>query len=142
MVPNKVLFSNWQLKVRGALATFYKTRNQAWFPEEWGLRGFSLFTVQLFTASVCKSTAHTCGRSRVNSWAGCVSGATLSVLDPERCPGVLDAAEPGPDGNDSAGYIASNALGGGTSNSHPSIRSLGLTEQEQGDLVAFLRNGL
>jgi hypothetical protein len=29
MVPNKVLFSNWQLKVRGALATFYKTRNQA-----------------------------------------------------------------------------------------------------------------
>ncbi len=48
----------------------------------------------------------------------------------------------GPDGNDSSGYSGPNALGGGTSNSHPSIRPLGLTAQEQKDLVAFLRNGL
>ena len=48
----------------------------------------------------------------------------------------------GPDGNDSSGFTGLNASGGGTSNSHPSIRSLALTEQEQKDLVAFLRNGL
>ncbi len=48
----------------------------------------------------------------------------------------------GPDGNDSSGFSGPNASGGGTSNAHPSIRSLGLTEQEQKDLVAFLRNGL
>lgn len=48
----------------------------------------------------------------------------------------------GPDGNDSSGFSGPNASGGGTSNSHPSIRPLGLTALEQKDLVAFLRNGL
>jgi hypothetical protein len=48
----------------------------------------------------------------------------------------------GPDGNDSSGYTGVNALGGGASNSHPSIKPLNLTAQEQKDLVAFLRNGL
>jgi cytochrome c peroxidase len=48
----------------------------------------------------------------------------------------------GPDGNDTSGYGSPNAPGGGSSNSHPSIRPLGLTRQERADLVAFLRNGL
>ena len=48
----------------------------------------------------------------------------------------------GPDGNDTSGYGSPNAPGGGTSNGHPGIRPLGLTRQEQSDIVAFLRNGL
>jgi cytochrome c peroxidase len=48
----------------------------------------------------------------------------------------------GPDGNDTSGYGSPDAPGGGTSNGHPSIRPLGLTRQEQSDLVAFLRNAL
>jgi len=48
----------------------------------------------------------------------------------------------GPDGNDTSGFSGPNASGGGTSNAHPNIRPLGLTAQEQKDLVAFLRNGL
>ena len=48
----------------------------------------------------------------------------------------------GPDGNDTSGYGAPDAPGGGSSNASPDIRPLGLTRQEQADLVAFLRNGL
>ena len=48
----------------------------------------------------------------------------------------------GPDGNDSSGYTGPNAEGGGPSNSHPNVKPLNLTAQEQKDLVAFLRNGL
>jgi len=48
----------------------------------------------------------------------------------------------GPDGNDTSGYTGPNAPGGGASNSHPSIRPLNLTAEEQRDLVAFIRNGL
>ena len=48
----------------------------------------------------------------------------------------------GPDSNDSSGYSGPNSLGGGTSNSHPNVKPLNLTAQEQKDLVAFLRNGL
>ena len=48
----------------------------------------------------------------------------------------------GPDGNDTSGYTGPNVPGGGGSNSHPSIHSLGLTALEQKNLVAFLRNGL
>lgn len=48
----------------------------------------------------------------------------------------------GPDDNDSSGYSGPNSLGGGTSNSHPNVKPLQLTAQEQKDLVAFLRNGL
>jgi len=47
----------------------------------------------------------------------------------------------GPDGNDSSGYTTTG-LGAGTSNSHPNVKPLSLTAQEQKDLVAFLRNGL
>lgn len=48
----------------------------------------------------------------------------------------------GPEGNDTTGYSAPNAPGGGGSNIHPNIRPLNLSAQEQADLVAFLRNGL
>jgi hypothetical protein len=48
----------------------------------------------------------------------------------------------GPEGNDTTGYSAPNAPGGGASNIHPNIRPLKLTMTEQADLVAFLRNGL
>ena len=48
----------------------------------------------------------------------------------------------GPDGNDTTGYLAADAPQGGTSNGHPSVRSLGLSKREKADLVAFLRNGL
>ena len=48
----------------------------------------------------------------------------------------------GPEGNDTTGYSAPNAPGGGASNIHPNIRPLKLTKTEQADLVAFLRNGL
>jgi cytochrome c peroxidase len=45
----------------------------------------------------------------------------------------------GPDGNDTTGLAASD---GGTSNVHPAIHPLGLTDAEKADLVAFLRNAL
>jgi cytochrome c peroxidase len=48
----------------------------------------------------------------------------------------------GPEGNDTTGYSAPNAPGGGASNIHPNIRPLKLSKTEQADLVAFLRNGL
>lgn len=48
----------------------------------------------------------------------------------------------GPDGNDTTGFTGPKAPGGGASNSHPNVRPLNLTDQEQKDLVAFLRNGL
>jgi len=48
----------------------------------------------------------------------------------------------GPDGNDTTGYTAPKAPGGGASNIHPNIRPLNLSKQEQADLVAFLRNSL
>lgn len=48
----------------------------------------------------------------------------------------------GPDGNDTSGYGAPDAPGGGASNAHPNVRPLNLTAQERADLVAFLRNGL
>jgi hypothetical protein len=48
----------------------------------------------------------------------------------------------GPDGNDTTGYLSVDTPQGGTSNGHPSVRSLGLNKQEKADLVAFLRNGL
>ncbi|MEI7535557.1 MAG: cytochrome c peroxidase [Comamonadaceae bacterium] len=48
----------------------------------------------------------------------------------------------GPDDNDTSGYVATDAPNGGTSNVHPAIMSLGLTDLERADLVAFLRNGL
>lgn len=48
----------------------------------------------------------------------------------------------GPDGNDTTGYTAPDAPGGGASNIHPNIRPLKLTAEERTDLVAFLRNGL
>ena len=48
----------------------------------------------------------------------------------------------GPDDNDSSGYIASDAPNGGTTNMHPAIRPLGLTAEQQADLVSFLRHAL
>ena len=48
----------------------------------------------------------------------------------------------GPDDNDSSGFIAPDAPNGGSSNVHPAIMPLGLTDNERSDLVAFLRSGL
>jgi cytochrome c peroxidase len=48
----------------------------------------------------------------------------------------------GPDDNDSTGFVAADAMNGGTSNLHPAVKPLGLTAAEQADLVAFLRNAL
>ena len=48
----------------------------------------------------------------------------------------------GPDGNDTSGLSDPKASNGGASNVHPQIRPLGLTDAEQADLVAFLRNAL
>ena len=48
----------------------------------------------------------------------------------------------GPDGNDSSGLTGAVAPDGGTSNVHPAIHPMGLTTQEQNDLVAFLRISL
>jgi cytochrome c peroxidase len=45
----------------------------------------------------------------------------------------------GPDGNDTSGMPARD---GGTSNVHPAIHPLGLTDAEKSDLVAFLRGAL
>ena len=48
----------------------------------------------------------------------------------------------GPDNDDSTGYVAPDAPNGGSTNVHPAIRPLGLTQTEQDDLVAFLRHAL
>jgi cytochrome c peroxidase len=48
----------------------------------------------------------------------------------------------GPDEDDSTGYVAQDAPNGGSTNVHPSISPLGLSKDEQRDLVAFLRFGL
>ena len=48
----------------------------------------------------------------------------------------------GPDGNDTTGYGAPDAPGSGPSNTHPNIRPLGLSREEQAELVAFLRYAL
>jgi cytochrome c peroxidase len=48
----------------------------------------------------------------------------------------------GPDDNDSTGYVAADAPNGGTTNAHPAIAPLGLTDTERADLVAFLRQAL
>mgnify|MGYP003338413687 CR=1 FL=1 len=41
----------------------------------------------------------------------------------------------GPDGNDTSGYGSPDAPNGGSSNSHPSIRPLGLTAAEQAEVL-------
>ena len=48
----------------------------------------------------------------------------------------------GPDDNDSTGFVSPLAPNGGSSNVHPAIMPLGLTDTERSDLVAFLRNAL
>jgi cytochrome c peroxidase len=48
----------------------------------------------------------------------------------------------GPDDNDTTGFVAPDAANGGTTNVHPAIKPLGLSDAEQADLVAFLRNAL
>lgn len=48
----------------------------------------------------------------------------------------------GPDDDDTTGFIGYDAPNGGNTNVHPSIKPLGLTDEEQQDLVAFLRNAL
>ena len=48
----------------------------------------------------------------------------------------------GPDDDDTTGFVATDASNGGTTNVHPSISPLGLSKEEQRDLVAFLRYGL
>jgi len=48
----------------------------------------------------------------------------------------------GPDDNDTTGFVADDALNGGTTNLHPAIKPLGLTKGEISDLVAFLRHAL
>lgn len=48
----------------------------------------------------------------------------------------------GPDDNDTTGYVAPDAPNGGTTNLHPAIMPLGLTDTERADLVAFMRYAL
>src|SRR5471030_79931 len=48
----------------------------------------------------------------------------------------------GPDDNDTTGFVAPEAPNGGTTNVHPAIIPLGLTQLERADLVAFLRFAL
>lgn len=48
----------------------------------------------------------------------------------------------GPDDNDTTGLVAADAPNGGTTNLHPAIKPLGLTQSESNDLVDFLRHAL
>ena len=48
----------------------------------------------------------------------------------------------GTDGNDTTGFVAPDATNGGTTNVHPGMSPLGLTDTESADLVAFLRHAL
>jgi cytochrome c peroxidase len=48
----------------------------------------------------------------------------------------------GPEDNDTTGWVAPDATNGGTTNLHPAISPLGLTDVERADLVSFLRYAL
>jgi hypothetical protein len=48
----------------------------------------------------------------------------------------------GSSSNDTSGLVAENAPSGGSTNAHPQIQPLGLTEQERSDLVDFVRHAL
>lgn len=48
----------------------------------------------------------------------------------------------GSDDDDTTGFVAPDAPNGGTTNLHPSIRPLGLTQSEISDLVDFMRHAL
>ena len=48
----------------------------------------------------------------------------------------------GPEDNDTTGLVAPDATNGGTTNLHPAMNPLGLTDQERADLVSFMRYAL
>lgn len=48
----------------------------------------------------------------------------------------------GPDDDDTTGFVDTDATNGGTTNLHPSIKPLGLTQNEISDLVDFMRYAL
>ncbi len=48
----------------------------------------------------------------------------------------------GPDDNDTTGFVSADSPNGGTTNVHPAIKPLGLSQNESADLVNFLRHAL